>query len=249
MLNLTAQPIVKECSDDVPMPDIPPECAVIAELFPEYVHLACMRVQDGAPAVFEDEQRCIKKAVEKRCREFAAGRSCSRQALRELGCTDAPIVQDHNGAPLWPQGIVGSITHSSTYAAAAVAQSSRLRGLGIDMETVSRVSPRITDKILTAPEKTYLQQQLAPDQQQRLLALFFSAKEAIYKCLHPLLQSRIGFEDARIESEPDHRSIKIFMCARIQSALPGVEHLRGRYCYFDDTVCTAVWLETETGGR
>ena len=95
------------------MPDMPPECAAIAELFPDYVRLACMRVQDAAPDVLEAERPFVKKAVEKRRREFSAGRTCARQALRELGCADAPIVQDQNGAPLWPPGIVGSITHSN----------------------------------------------------------------------------------------------------------------------------------------
>jgi len=228
------------------MPAIPPDNAVLSELFPKYVHLACMHVQDAPLDVLDAERPLIKKAVEKRCREFSAGRCCARQALRKLGCADAPIIHDQNGAPLWPTGIVGSITHSTTHAAAAVARDSSLRGLGIDMETISRVSPAIADKILTAQEKTALQCQPDPAGQQRLLALFFSAKEAIYKCLHPLLQCRIGFQDARIACAPDQRSISIVMCTRIQSALPGVKHLRGRYCYLDNTVCTAVWLAMKT---
>ncbi len=227
------------------MPDIPPECSVLSELFPEYVRLACMRMRDASPDVFDVELPLIENAVAKRRREFSAGRYCARQALRELGCEAAPIVHDQNGAPLWPQGIVGAITHSNTHAAAVAAHDSSLRGLGMDMETVSRVSPAITDKILTAPEKQYLEQEPDPAGQQRLLALFFSAKEAIYKCLHPLLQCRIGFADARVECDPDRCSITISMCTRIQSILPGVEHLRGSYCYFNDTVCTAVWLGKE----
>ena len=227
------------------MPDLPPDYTVLSKLFPAYVRLACMCVQDAPPDVLEVEQPLIKKAVEKRQREFRAGRCCARQALRALGCEDTPIMHDQNGAPLWPQGIVGSITHSTTHAAAAIAQDSRLRGLGIDMETVSRVSPAIANKILTAPELATLQCHPDPAGQQRLLALLFSAKESIYKCLHPLLQCRIGFEDARIECEPDQNSITIVLCTRIQSALPGAELLLGRYCYFNNTVCTAVWLERE----
>lgn len=224
------------------MPDIPTECSGLAELFPEYVHLACMRVPDTVPPVLDAEQPLIEKAVAKRRREFSIGRCCVRQALGELGFTNTPILHDKNGAPLWPQGIVGSITHSTAYAAAAVAEKSRLQGLGIDMETVSRVSSRITDKILTATEKTALQSLSDPAEQQRLLSLYFSAKEAIYKCLHPLLQCRIGFKDARIECESDPVAMKIFLCPRIQSMLPGEIRLMGRYCYFDNTVCAAVWL-------
>jgi enterobactin synthetase component D len=152
-------------------------------------------------------------------------------------------MHDQNGAPLWPQGIVGSITHSGTYAAAAAAKDSRLHGLGIDMETVSRVSPAIKGKILTVPEERCLHQQPDPAAQQRLLALVFSAKEAVYKCLHPLLQCRIGFGDACIESLSGQNTLRITMCERIHSAFPDVECIQGRYCYFDDTVCTAVWLK------
>jgi len=228
------------------MPDVPPDYAVLSKLFPACVRLACMRVQDAPPDVLEAERPLIKKAVEKRRREFSAGRYCARQALRALDCADAPIMHDQNGAPLWPQGIVGSITHSKTHAAAVAAETSKLRGLGIDLETVTRVSPAITNKILTEPEKAYLLRHPDPVEKQRLQALFFSAKEALYKCLHPLLQCRIGFQDARIECMPDQQTINIFMCTRIQSALPGIKHLHGRYCYFDDTVCSAVWLEKES---
>jgi 4'-phosphopantetheinyl transferase EntD len=240
------QSTVKESSDYTPMPNIPVECAAISKLFPKNISLACMRVKDASLDVFEAERPLIEKAVAKRRREFSAGRCCARQALRALDCADAPIIHDQNGAPLWPQGIVGSITHSKTHAAAVAAETSKLRGLGIDLETVSRVSPAITNKILTAPEKAYLLRHPDPVEKQHLQALFFSAKEAIYKCLHPLLQCRIGFQDARIECMPDQQSINIVMCTRIQCALPGIEYLHGRYCYFDDTVCTAVWLEAES---
>jgi len=227
------------------MSDVASDYVCFPELFPPYVSLACMRVQEASLDVLEAELPLIKNAVEKRRREFSAGRNCARQALRALGCADTPILHDQNRAPLWPPGIVGSITHSNTHAAAVAAENSKLCGLGIDMEIISRVSPAITRKILTTSEKRYLQQQ-KETAKQHLRALFFSAKEAIYKCLHPLLQCRIGFEDARIECEPDQRSIKIYMCSRIQSMLPGVKCLQGRYCYFDDTVCSAVWLETKT---
>lgn len=225
------------------MPEMPPECSLLSGLFPEYIRLSCIHVQDAGLEVFDDERHLVEKAVEKRRREFSAGRCCARQALRELGCADTAIIHDQNGAPVWPQGIVGSITHSAMHAAAAAAKASRLHGLGIDLETVSRVSTAITDKILTDPEKKRLWQLPDDTAQQRLLALFFSAKEAIYKCLHPLLQCQIGFADARIECVPGQNALHISMCARIQSDFPGVEGMQGRYCYFDDTVFSAVWLE------
>ncbi len=224
------------------MADMPAECAELAFLFPDGVRMACIRVQDAPRRLHDAERVYVKKAVEKRRREFSAGRFCAREALRQLGCNAGPIAQDAGGAPLWPEDIVGAITHSSTYAAAAVAGKSHLRGIGIDLEAVSRVSEMIAGKILTGPEKARLQNEPDPQERQRLLALIFSAKEAVYKCLHPITQGRIGFEDACIECEPSRSVLRIQLSARIRPFFPGIQGLPGRYCFFYDTVCAAVWL-------
>jgi 4'-phosphopantetheinyl transferase EntD len=54
-------------------------------------------------------------SVEKRWREFAAGRSCARKALAASGHAPVAVLQGAGREPVWPQGIVGSITHCSTY--------------------------------------------------------------------------------------------------------------------------------------
>lgn len=226
----------------VSMADMPAECAGLASLFPECVRVSCMRIQDAPDHIEDAELPCIKKAVQKRRREFSAGRCCAREALRQLGCDAGPIVQDHNGAPAWPRDVVGAITHSSSYAAAAVARTEHLRGIGIDLETVSRVSTMIAAKILTGPEQTRMQNETDPLERQRLLALIFSAKEAVYKCLHPIAQCRIGFDDACIACGPGQSHLSIRLSEHVQKAVPGAACLPGRYCYFNDTVCAAVWL-------
>jgi len=224
------------------MPDMTAGYGIAADLFPDCVRCACMRVQDAPQDLYDAERPFIERAVEKRRREFCAGRCCARQALRQLGFADAPIGQDENGAPVWPEGSVGAITHSSTYAAAAVARGDLLRGIGIDLETVSRVSAVISSKVLTRPEELLLRAHADPGQRQRLLALIFSAKEAVYKCLHPIVQCRIGFEDARIVCDVRKPGIGIHLSARVLSVLPEARFLSGRWCCFNDTVCTAVWL-------
>ena len=50
------------------------------------------------------------------------GRACARAALANLGQGEAVIGIDEAGAPLWPAGVVGSITHTKGYAAALVAK-------------------------------------------------------------------------------------------------------------------------------
>ena len=71
--------------------------------------------------LFPQEASALATAVEKRRREFATGRACARRALDDLGIAPSAILPGERGAPQWPPGIVGSITHCAGYRAAAVA--------------------------------------------------------------------------------------------------------------------------------
>ena len=75
------------------------------------------------------EEELVAQAAPKRRRDFALGRACARAALSDLGQPDAVIGQGENGAPLWPAGVVGSITHTKGYAAALVAKVQQARRL------------------------------------------------------------------------------------------------------------------------
>ena len=77
------------------------------------------RITDCEAALFPDEQAAVSRAVEKRRAEFAAGRSLARIALTEIGHAPCAIAQADR-APVWPLGIVGSITHSNDYVAVCV---------------------------------------------------------------------------------------------------------------------------------
>ena len=61
--------------------------------------------------LFPAEEAVIADAVDRRRREFATARACARAALAKLGVPAAPIVPGSRGAPQWPPGVVGSITH------------------------------------------------------------------------------------------------------------------------------------------
>ena len=80
------------------------------------------------------EESIIGRAVEKRRKEFITARSCARVALGELGIDPVPIMRGEKDMPLWPDGIVGSITHTNGYRAAIVAHGLAVRSLGIDAE-------------------------------------------------------------------------------------------------------------------
>jgi 4'-phosphopantetheinyl transferase EntD len=67
--------------------------------------------QDGEPSpLYPEEAVHVERAVEKRRRDFALGRACARRALAVLD--DRPptaILVGEERAPVWPEGIVGSI--------------------------------------------------------------------------------------------------------------------------------------------
>ncbi|MFJ1637811.1 MULTISPECIES: 4'-phosphopantetheinyl transferase [unclassified Streptomyces] len=103
---------------------------------------------DGG-AVFSQEEHVIARAVPKRRREFTGARHCARRALAELSVPPAPILPGRHGAPVWPAGITGSITHTEDYRAAAVARTADIRAIGIDAEPHQRMPGR-TAELVTA---------------------------------------------------------------------------------------------------
>src|SRR6185503_18375584 len=79
----------------------------------------------------------LKEAVPKRQAQFRAGRYCAMLAIQALhGGSPMLVGRDANGAPLWPEGVVGSITHTDDVAAAAVASAADVLSLGIDTERI-----------------------------------------------------------------------------------------------------------------
>ena len=72
--------------------------------------------------------------MEKRRREFVTARRCAREALASLGQAPGPIGVGPSREPQWPAGLVGSITHTRGFRAAAVAPQSVVASIGIDAE-------------------------------------------------------------------------------------------------------------------
>jgi 4'-phosphopantetheinyl transferase EntD len=131
-----------------------------------------------AIAIHPGEEVHVMGSAEKRRRDFAVGRACARAALAKIGHGEVVIAKSEDGAPLWPPGIVGSITHTDGYAAALVGESRHFAGVGIDAERVGGVTQDLWPRLFSAAEQEALRSHADP-----LLAttLFFSAKEASYK--------------------------------------------------------------------
>jgi 4'-phosphopantetheinyl transferase EntD len=153
--------------------------------------------------LFPGEAAAVARAVDKRRREFATGRACAREALTQLGVGPAPIPRGERGAPQWPPGIVGSITHCAGYRAAAAARATEIQSIGVDAEPGGALPAGVLAVVSRPAERARLRVlvELRPDVAwDRLL---FSAKESVYKAWFPLARRWLGFEDADITLRPE----------------------------------------------
>ncbi len=211
----------------------------IQSLFPDGVAAECRRITDEALVLYPEERESIKKAIPKRRQEFAVGRACARRALERLGCKECVLPRRADRQVQWPSGVTGTISHSHTWCGAAVARSEQVRGVGLDIETLERMSLGIERKVLTARERDRLNGM--PQQEHlKMLALIFSAKEAFYKCMFPLYGRRIGFMDAIVLPDDEKMTLSFEIQPRILSGLPAFDVLSGRYLLHDGNVFTAV---------
>jgi enterobactin synthetase component D len=136
--------------------------------------------------------------------EFALGRAVAATALRQAGAGPSVdplgcgVPRAPDGAPIWPVGWVGSISHSKSWVAAAVAPESAWRGLGIDVEELAAgESVDAIDAVcLNAAERRLARGGgLAPATARLLM---FSAKESLYKCLYPMVRRFFDFPAAEV---------------------------------------------------
>ena len=70
-----------------------------------------------------------------------------------MGRDEGPIAKADNGAPLWPAGLVGSITHTQGYAAALAARAGDFAGLGVDAERIGGVTEDLWPRLFDAGER------------------------------------------------------------------------------------------------
>lgn len=162
------------------------EAAVLASLYP-----------------VEAEQ--IAGAVAGRRADFAWARACAREAMTRLGVPSGPIVRGGRGMPVWPPGLVGTLTHTDGLRAAALAPADRVRSVGLDVEPHEALAAGVLEAVSLPEEAAWVRAISAEMGSVHWDKLLFTAKEATYKAWFPLTRRWLGFEDAHITLVPDLR--------------------------------------------
>jgi 4'-phosphopantetheinyl transferase EntD len=165
------------------------------------VAIETRRCQPDESMLWPEEREALGPVGARRFRDYALGRWCARQAIERLGMEPAPILRGSKRQPLWPAGVVGTITHTSGYAAAAVASDLQLRSIGIDAEPDEPLPGGVLGRIARPEDLEWVHGSvgLGVGHRDRLL---FSAKEAVYKAWFPVAGTWLGFADARLSVDP-----------------------------------------------
>jgi len=179
---------------------------------------------------------------EKRRREYTLGRACARRALSRLGFEGFALRSDDDRVPIWPAGVVGSLTHCRGYCAVAAAPVATALGLGIDAEPSEPLSTRVLQRICTAAE---LERNAGlPEPPCGWGKLVFCAKESFYKCYFPLARKVLGFRDAEVIFDPTARRFEARLLRGDAPGARGARVLHGRYRFDAHHVVAAVTLTT-----
>ncbi len=186
------------------------------------------------------EEALVAGAAPRRRAEFTTVRACAHEALAALGRAPVPLLPDERGAPGWPPGVVGSMTHCVGYCAAAVGHAQEITALGIDAEPNLPVPQGVLKVIARPEERAALAELPAEAGGPAWDRLLFSAKESVYKAWYPVTRRWLDFQGASLELAPDGT----FTARVLVPAPPELACVRGRWAADSGHVITAVVVES-----
>lgn len=223
---------------------------MIEKLLPAQV-VAVDTVEDWDDAfLFPVELAAIGRAVEKRRLEFTTARACAHRALELLGRSAAAVPRGARGAPRWPEGLVGSITHCAGYRACALAEASAIAAIGIDAEPHAALPDGVLEHIVVARERAWIEARMLRDPGVHWDRLVFSIKETVYKAWSPHCERALGFQDAAITLDIASRSFRAELSA--PGLVLGGEHvnaLTGRWQVSDGLIVSALAVACSAQAR
>ena len=212
----------------------------LSQLFPSSAVVVQATPDMWRTPLCREEELLIEDAIEKRQREFRAGRHAAHQALERLDAPWGPLLRGEQRQPIWPAGYLGSITHCRDACVAVCAKSDELVGLGVDVEPLKPL-PKGVERYVHTPEESSAMESLGTLPER----LVFSAKESIYKCYHPMVGQHIGFQSVSVEFDPDNRTFKFQPTESSTFPFPTDLHFHGKYLIDSNHIYTGCSLSAK----
>ena len=182
----------------------------------------------------------MARAVPNRLAEFTAGRAAARCAMAALGLPHTAIPAGQDRAPVWPDGVVGSIAHADGICAAIVARLGSVWAVGVDLEPGVALDPDLWPQVCTMPEQAFLASQ-PKEFRGHFAKLIFSAKESAYKCIYPHIQTVLGFDAMQISIDLSRHQFTATLCQPVGRWAKG-DQLTGGYGRANGLIVTAMVL-------
>lgn len=186
----------------------------------------------------EAELAAMDRWASHRRNEFAAGRRCAGRALDQLGFEgSASLEADSDGVPTWPEGFVGSISHSRGVAAAVAGRTSEYVLVGLDLEKTNRLSAAAMKRVIHPKEAQFVQ-----DDQVKATVLF-SLKEAFYKAQFPRHRTPGNFHDLALTVDWEAGRAEV---AAVDACFADeLERVQFAYTLVEEYVLSVCWLAVE----
>jgi len=218
------------------LPSWPPD---LRDFLPEYVAIGMMPVTKSHDPLPAAEQVLVERAVPKRRREFATGRVLARTLLRELGIETEVIGQREDRTPIWPEGVVGSISHCDDLCVAAVGRRSHgIRSIGVDVEPAQPLPRDIWGEVARRSEWIGNEgDSISPGIAMRRL---FSAKEAFYKCIFPVLERSLEFHDVEVNFATGYERFDARVVRSVDEGHSATDLIEGRQRTFERWILSGV---------
>ena len=183
------------------------------------IAVATLPIGSGRPSRSRAREHVgLNEASPARAREFNSGRDAAREALEHLGAYDCKILRADDRIPVWPEGIVGSISHSADTAIAVASRDRRIAGIGVDVEQASAPAHHNIARHILTPCEAAEMADSSHLSEGEYLATVVCCKEAAYKAVYPMMREYFDFLDIKVELDHASNRFRITAVADLKSS-------------------------------
>ena len=202
---------------------------------------------DYRAALLPNELGIVREMTLHRSLEFASGRHVGRLALAAIGQPPDSIPMGAGGEPIFPQGVVGSLSHTSSHVAALVSRADRHASVGVDVGD-ARTLGKAAARLMTTAEIALVTAKGWASTEAQAQNAVFGAKEALFKCQYPLTQKRdLDFDEVTLVAGGRSAGLS----AQLASTEPQVEavitHIGIFYLEIQQVRCAVALLPIREG--